>query len=44
MVASLNLFPNISEEEVDTVINDTIPEKTKAGTKYGVRIFNGMWE
>ena len=29
MAASWNRFSNISEEEVDNLINDAIPEKTK---------------
>ena len=42
MAASFNRFSNISEEEVDNRINDAIPEKKKAATKYGMMIFNWL--
>ena len=44
ITASSNRFCNISEEKVDRLMNDAIPQKTKVATNCGIKIFNGKWE
>lgn len=34
-------FVDISEEEIENLIERAVPEKTKKATKYGMKIFNG---
>lgn len=34
-------FADISEEEIENLIEKAVPEKTKIATKYGMKIFNG---
>ena len=34
-------FAEVSEEFLDSLIENSIPEKTKTATKYGMKIFNG---
>ena len=34
-------FADISDEEIENLIERAVPEKTKNATKYGMKIFNG---
>ena len=34
-------FAKVTEEEIAKIIEDSIPEKTKQSTKYGLKIFQG---
>ena len=34
-------FADISDEEIENLIERAVPEKTKIATKYGMKIFNG---
>ena len=40
MVAA-SRFLEISKEFLDNLLDNSIPEKTKRATKYGMKIFNG---
>ena len=34
-------FAEVSEEFLESLIENSVPAKTKQATKYGMRIFNG---
>ena len=34
-------FADISDEEIENLIERAVPEKTKIAAKYGMKIFNG---
>ena len=34
-------FAEISDQEIEYLIERAVPEKTKIGTKYGMKSFNG---
>lgn len=34
-------FADISDEDIEDLIERAVPEKTKTATKYGMKIFNG---
>ena len=34
-------FAEISDQEIENLIERAIPDKTKKATKYGMKIFNG---
>ena len=40
-MASCHRFAEISDEFLENLIDNSIPEKTRKATKYGVKIFNG---
>ena len=40
-MAAASLFVKISKEFLDNLLDNSIPEKTKRATKYGMKIFNG---
>jgi hypothetical protein len=40
-MAASSRFSQVSEDELDCLLDKAIPEKTKVATKYGVRIFKG---
>lgn len=45
-VASKMSIPNfsvdiISEDDIENLINEAIPDKTKSATKYGIKLFTG---
>ena len=40
-MASCHRFAEISDEFLENLIDNSIPEKTKKDTKYGANIFNG---
>ena len=41
-MASLSRFWDVSEEELNAVIQKAVLEETKIATKYGIKIFKGM--
>ena len=42
-MAAASRFVDISKEFLDNLLNNSIPEKTKKATKYGMKIFNGKF-
>lgn len=34
-------FANISDQEIENLLERAVPDKTKQATKYGMKIFNG---
>ena len=40
-MASGSRFSDVSEDELGCLLENAIPEKTKAATKYGIKIFQG---
>ena len=40
-MASGSRFSDVSEDELGCLLEKAIPEKTKAATKYGIKIFQG---
>ena len=40
-MASGSRFSDVSEDELDCLLENAIPEKTKVATKYGIKIFQG---
>ena len=40
-MASGSRFSDVSEDELGCILEKAIPEKTKAATKYGIKIFQG---
>ncbi len=43
MMASTSRFRVVSEDDIESVLQSAIPEKTKQATKYGIKIFKGKW-
>ena len=42
-MAAASRFVEISKEFLDNLLDNSIPEKTKKATKYGMKIFNGKF-
>ena len=40
-MAALSRFSNVSEEELNALIQNAIPEKTKIARKHGIKNFKG---
>ena len=40
MATSLR-FTEVSQEDLELLLENSVPEKTKRATKYGMKIFNG---
>ena len=34
-------FTEVSQEDLELLLENSVPEKTKRATKYGMKIFNG---
>ena len=41
MTAASSRFQTVREEDLDSLLVDAVPEKTKIATKYGIKIFHG---
>ena len=39
MTAASSRFQSVREEDLDSLLVDAVPEKTKIATKYGIKIF-----
>ena len=42
-MAVASRFLEVSNEFLDNLLDNSIPEKTKRATKYGMKIFNGKF-
>ena len=42
-MAASSRFVEISQELLDNLLDNSIPEKTKRATKYGMKIFDGKF-
>ena len=42
-MAAASRFVEISEEFLDNLLDNSIPQKTKRATRYGMKIFNGKF-
>ncbi len=42
-MASTSRFREVSEDDIESVLQSAISEKTKQATKYGIKIFKGKW-
>ena len=42
-MAAASRFVEISKEFLDILLDNSVPEKTKKATKYGMKIFNGKF-
>ena len=42
-MAATSRFVEISKEFLDILLDNSVPEKTKKATKYGMKIFNGKF-
>ena len=42
-MAAASRFVEISKEFLDILLDNSVPEKTKKATKYGMKIFNGKY-
>jgi len=42
-MAAASRFVEISKEFLNNLLDNSIPEKTKRATKYGMKIFNGKF-
>ena len=42
-MAATSRFVEISKEFLDILLDNSVPEKTKKATKYGMKIFNGKY-
>ena len=42
-MAAASRFVEILKEFLDNLLDNSIPEKTKKATKYGMKIFNGKF-
>ena len=41
MAAASSRFRSVREEDLDSLLVEAVPEKTKVATKYGMKIFHG---
>ena len=41
MAATSSRFRSVHEEDLDSLLVEAVPEKTKVVTKYGMKIFHG---
>ena len=41
MTAASSRFRSVREEDLDSLLVEAVPEKTKVATKYGMNIFHG---
>lgn len=44
MAATNRFAPELTAEEITTLIDNATPGSTKKATKYGMKIFNGAYE
>ncbi|KAL9972341.1 hypothetical protein ACROYT_G018626 [Oculina patagonica] len=44
MMASTSRFRVVSEDDIESVLQSAIPEKTKQATKYGIKIFKDWFQ
>ena len=40
-MATSSRFCEVSQEDLELLLENSVPEKTKQATKYGMKIFNG---
>ena len=40
-MATSSRFTEVSQEDLELLLENSVPEKTKQATKYGMKIFNG---
>ena len=44
MAGASSRFRSVREEDLDSLLVEAVPEKTKVATKYGKKIFHGEQE
>ena len=40
-MATFSRFCEVSQEDLELLLENSVPEKTRQATKYGMKIFNG---
>ena len=41
MAVAKNRFVNVSEQDIEKIYENAVPQKTKQATKFGIKLFQG---